>query len=70
MADDQDKLHTPLGEVNADKLTTDGAGSGASDTDTGGLDAEGNELGVSAHGRAEGRPEAERMKDAEAGAQK
>lgn len=70
MADDEERLQTSFGDLRPDNLTTDSAGSGASNTDTGGLDAEGNELGAASRDKAEGRSEGERRKDADQGAQK
>lgn len=70
MADDKDKLHTSFGDIHPDNLTTGGAGAGASSTDTGGLDPEGNELGAASADHTGGRSEGERRKDADEGAQK
>ena len=46
MMDDQNGFRMPTGEVSPHDLSTDSEGSGSSDTDTGGLDADGTELGA------------------------
>jgi hypothetical protein len=66
MPDDKDRLHMPYGEISPDDLSTGGVGSGASSTDTGGLDVAGNELGAASPGSDEGRQEKQRETDAEA----
>ena len=68
MTDQKDKLHMPYGEINPDNLTTGGLGTGASRTDTGGLDAAGNELGAVHTGSDRGEDEAQREEEADAGA--
>ncbi len=65
---EHDTLKMPFGRINPDDLSTQGAGAGASQTDTGGLDADGNELGAASPGSDNGRAEAQRMDDADAGA--
>ncbi len=68
MTDDKDKIHTTFGEIGAASLTTGGLGAGGAATDTGGLDADGNELGAVNPGTDDGKTEAKRAEDAEAGA--
>ena len=71
MADDKDEtITTPWGDERPQDLSTGGAGSGASTTDTGGLDASGNELGATSPGSSQGRSERDRKDDADAGARK
>jgi len=58
----------PEGNIDPDDLTKGGLGSGDSDTDTGGLDANGNELGAAGPGSDEGRSEGKREEQADRGA--
>ncbi len=66
MADDKNTLHTAYGKADPEGLTPGGQGAGASRTDTGGLDADGNELGAVNPGTGQGREEGKRMDDADA----
>jgi hypothetical protein len=66
--DDDGTLHMPYGEISPNDLSTGGVGSGTSSTDTGGLDAAGNELGATSPGGDQGRQEGKRMDAADAGA--
>lgn len=68
MSDHKDKIHTPFGEIGAASLTTGGLGAGRAATDTGGLDADGNEFGAVRPGTDDGKTEAKRAEDAEAAA--
>lgn len=67
MTDKKGKFHMPYGEISPEDLSTGGVGSGASSTDTGGLDGAGNELGATSPGSDKGQEESKRMDDVDAG---
>lgn len=68
--EEEDKVSIPHGEIKRSSLSTGGEGAGMSSTDTGGLDASGNELGADSPGDDHGRQEKQRLKEADAGALK
>lgn len=65
MADEKERVKTPWGSTGTADLTPGAQGSGAGgSTDTGGLDAEGNELGAADTGTATGKSEGQREDEA------
>jgi len=63
--DNQSTVHAPWGKTSTEGISPGGAGSGAGgSTDTGGLDASGNELGASTPNSEQGMSEKDRRNQA------